>query len=837
MDNMLEETLLRLSESLDEFTDLMRETTGNFEALGNRTARNTNLIVAEQQARKQLLERLKREQEFLAALENSGMHAAEAMKNFIGTLFTSTSEFSKFNSTITSASNAVSGMLKEFGLAGHAAAAMTKAVAGVAKLATEQADNTLAAVDEMNKMGAAGAHTALDLINMGTAIGLTNAEFKLLPKALQTAGTGILLLGKNVGEGQKVFAAMANIGDKERERLQRDGISKEKVLELQGEFVDYLYKSGQGLNARNKSEESLRKSSLKYIDNLQELSRITGLDIDKAKERQERATNEYNMVLEQARISDEIEEARRRKDEKEVARLESQRDELAKLATLMADFGPEMLSATQAMIGARGAFTQEQQALQLSGMRPAVMKAYEAAKRGEKIDESLLKDAAEAGRKKRQLYSTTLGLIGEAGAKDLGFSKEAIQGIEKLSGLGKRFAAKPEAPPSETDPAQDARNKLTTTTIKLSTEFEKLLAETNPLISGFTSTATAMTSFAVAIGAATVAIGALAAAKGIEAIKGIPGVPGVGGGAAGGAATTALGAASATAAVVGAGATGYGIGTMINEYAPKMFGKKEQLHTLILDALMGGSEKEALGPMVSSPISSAGGAAGAGTAGASQSLDDLFIFGSKSGNKENFQQLNSGIQQKLIAAAEEFKKTTGRRLVINSAKRSPEDQQRLWDETVAAKRPGIGPNGMPVAKPGTSPHESGLAVDVQNYNDPAALAALNRQGLYQTVPKDPVHFAPKAERGAILNGPKSGYLVEQHGLELTAPLNPESILMKLATTTASEPAAVTESTNSGFDSQIFNDMIQVMETKLNDVIQQLSQSNYTQEQLLTYARV
>ena len=55
---------------------------------------------------------------------------------------------------------------------------------------------------------------------------------------------------------------------------------------------------------------------------------------------------------------------------------------------------------------------------------------------------------------------------------------------------------------------------------------------------------------------------------------------------------------------------------------------------------------------------------------------------------------------------------------------------------------------MPIGKPGRSLHERGEAVDIQNYNDPAAVSALNKYGLSQKVPKDPVHF--QAANGGVV---------------------------------------------------------------------------------------
>jgi hypothetical protein len=75
---------------------------------------------------------------------------------------------------------------------------------------------------------------------------------------------------------------------------------------------------------------------------------------------------------------------------------------------------------------------------------------------------------------------------------------------------------------------------------------------------------------------------------------------------------------------------------------------------------------------------------------------------------------------------------------------------------------------MAVARPGHSPHEKGLAVDIQNYMDSQAVAAMNRQGLSQKVPGDPVHFS--FADGGIASGPTSGYMAELHGPEAVVPL-------------------------------------------------------------------
>jgi hypothetical protein len=75
----------------------------------------------------------------------------------------------------------------------------------------------------------------------------------------------------------------------------------------------------------------------------------------------------------------------------------------------------------------------------------------------------------------------------------------------------------------------------------------------------------------------------------------------------------------------------------------------------------------------------------------------------------------------------------GEPVPITSGWRSPADQQRLWDQRAG--------NPYPVARPGTSRHEQGLAVDVPRAFVPRLRAVAHRVGLCFPLPTtDPVHF-------------------------------------------------------------------------------------------------
>ena len=161
-----------------------------------------------------------------------------------------------------------------------------------------------------------------------------------------------------------------------------------------------------------------------------------------------------------------------------------------------------------------------------------------------------------------------------------------------------------------------------------------------------------------------------------------------------------------------------------------------------------------------------------GKGGKDAKPEDVLEFSGASGGRENFDGLNADMKGALLSAGQQYFEQTNQKLKMNSGFRSSQDQQRLYNETVDAKRPGVGPNGYPVAQPGSSPHETGRAVDIQNFSDPKAVAALNSAGLFQNImPTDPVHFQLQAADGGVFSGPDSGYPAALHGEEAVIPLN------------------------------------------------------------------
>jgi len=132
--------------------------------------------------------------------------------------------------------------------------------------------------------------------------------------------------------------------------------------------------------------------------------------------------------------------------------------------------------------------------------------------------------------------------------------------------------------------------------------------------------------------------------------------------------------------------------------------------------------------------------------------------------------VNEGLATALESAASEYMSITGKSVIVTSAVRSKEEQQRLHDDYKAGR------SKFPAAPPGKSKHALGTAVDIDSStaNAMAQKGILAKYGLGQPVKDDPVHIEKiSAAEGAILSGPMGGYTpnLTMHGTEAIVPIN------------------------------------------------------------------
>ena len=141
-------------------------------------------------------------------------------------------------------------------------------------------------------------------------------------------------------------------------------------------------------------------------------------------------------------------------------------------------------------------------------------------------------------------------------------------------------------------------------------------------------------------------------------------------------------------------------------------------------------------------------------------IDSLINFSGGTGDKTHFQQLNPTVLNSFVQMASAYFSGTGKKLQVNSAFRSMDEQASVNSGT------------NPKAAPGKSLHNVGKAVDIQSsqVSELQSMGLLGQHG-FSPLANDPPHIQmPSAAMGGILSGPKSGYQAMLHGNEAVVPL-------------------------------------------------------------------
>jgi GH24 family phage-related lysozyme (muramidase) len=472
--------------------------------------------------------------------------AVSALKDFTSAMMNTSTEFSKFNGTLGNAGDAALALGKNFGAVGLIIGGLIKGATKVAQLATVQADNALKVTDEFNKMGSAGAFTAKQMAEMSISIGLSNEQWNLLPKALRKAGDGIVGLGTTTAKGQESFAKLLAVTNSEREAFQRLGISQEELMGKQAEYIALQGMSGKSLVTQAKDADKLRKSSLEYTENLLRLSALTGKDADKIAKDQQLANMQYEEVI-RTRVEDD--KIRKLTQEGRTAEAESLQDEQKARKQFITDatsrFGEET-GLQLAKVARTGAYDESTKGIAQLGIDATELAAkLKKAKPGEEVAD-LFNNTAETVKtrvsEKLGNFETSLQFGGEELGKTLGLNKELIlntgrvveRNEKEAEAAAKRGIAKPsDGKTGETtteDPAQKARNAVTTTTIEFNKALERGLVAVNPLLSGFNSLTVAVTGLTAAAIAAAAALAAIGAKGALGKVLGTSTMPESGGG-------------------------------------------------------------------------------------------------------------------------------------------------------------------------------------------------------------------------------------------------------------------------------------------------------------------
>lgn len=770
------------------------------------------------------------EKQLKALRQSAWQNLKDGTRSFKDSLLQAEGGLTKYNSGLKSVGDSAWQFGKSLGPLGMAVGGLVKAFTFLAGQANRYNEALLNNFNALSDTGITAGIVSDDLLDMANKVGLTSHNMELLFKNSKDLGSDFLALGNTASQGMKAFAELSATTEQQRKIFRSLGLSEEEVIKINAQFVRQAVAAGENLA---KSPKELQRRSQEYVKQLITLAELTGIDVKKQQAAIDfaNAQENYNQYvfdqqLQRKRLQD---EADRTSDETQKKQLLAQADAItAQLKAKdefirgTANYNQETRTAilqTIATTSDVGILTERTAQFKQVGINMDSILA--GLNRGQSQLTNFQEQNAQAMERFSQTYGTLVSTTGDAGIQirqTFGVYNESIAEATRFRQLAtkeekelyekerkaaeariaKKLAGQgPEDKAVEIDSArreterkareaEDAAGKLSRElTQGVMVTFIEMVGKAAEVVKNMI---TSIENFVVKI---KEAVGNM--------FSGVSNF------------VTSLGGLLKTDQSIS--------GTQSTSVPTSQTPQTTQEPTSRFGSIQ--RQKFAMG------------AAGRAAAVTTNDPESLLQFTARSGSKDNFEKLNGAIKNRVLAAASEYNSITGKKFIINSGFRDPDDQVRLWNETLKRGTPGISPEGNRVAPPGSSRHERGLAVDIQNYDDPAAVAALNKQGLFNPIPSDKPHFQlAQAALGGIFSGPRTGYPIEMHGTEMVTPLDANSILAKLAQTSASEiqNQLQTQSTMS-------TEMVSVLVEKLNDMIDRLDNSNDIQNQLLTYARV
>lgn len=208
-----------------------------------------------------------------AALDNS----KRAILDFIGALTDANTDLTKYTKGVNGALDAVGELAGKMGPLGKAVQAVTTGLSFFTEKVLKQTENMVKAYDQMAKVGGAAGLTAEQITDFGKNAGFSTHVLATFTKQASEASGLLVTMGGSVSEGLKAFSDFTAVGDAQLKIYRRLGLTQEQLIEAQTAYAKQQIATG---NAMSRSPKELQAASLAYIDNLMALSELTGISIE-----------------------------------------------------------------------------------------------------------------------------------------------------------------------------------------------------------------------------------------------------------------------------------------------------------------------------------------------------------------------------------------------------------------------------------------------------------------------------------------------------------------------------------------------------------------------------
>lgn len=216
-----------------------------------------------------------------------------ALKDFARAVIDSEKGLGKYGSSIGAAGEAVGDLGKNFGIFGTVLGGIVSILGAFAGQGLQAVDSVIQFRDETSKFTGILPTTVEGLQELGSNARFSGDQIMKLSQVMSGFGTNILSLGGSAGESAVKFMKVAAVSDDVRRQFGRLGVDQERLLEMQGMYIQMQGVSGKAMENRAKSEAQIQKESLAYARNLIVMSDLTGKTAEQMQKEQEIAKSEF----------------------------------------------------------------------------------------------------------------------------------------------------------------------------------------------------------------------------------------------------------------------------------------------------------------------------------------------------------------------------------------------------------------------------------------------------------------------------------------------------------------------------------------------------------------
>jgi hypothetical protein len=680
--------------------DVVKDDTGFFKSLGEELGGTSKTL---KQTRADLGKHLG------ASLKDAGNN----LTNFALQVGRGDTTFASLNGVVDTATDAIAGLAKAIPYAGEVLAAGIKAAGEASKyVLAEMQDVT----NTFKELGSVGALTATGMTGLQDQFLKSRMTMEGYKKVVMENAGALARFGGIAGEGAERFSkAVGDIIDNQGDELRKLGYGADQIGQVAAGFL----KQQTLLGKQNQlTQDQLRAGSVAYARELDELAKLTGANRSDLQKAQDDMLRDSKFLANQMLL------------EQEGRGLAAK--QIRDFALTYKDAAPMVMKG---LMDLSSGVTNTAESIALQQASPEALSIMERLKNNQ-IDHIQASTELQRSMKgNEQAMLRHMSLVGDTSGVYIKMADAAAVANGQFTDDGKVRRLLTET----TDAQINKTDTLTKQVIGAEKELEALSRQMKMFaIELMPYAANAVREFThyvrEFINFARDAISGESKGYDWGAVAGAAAKYGTAGAGAGaGIGAMGFGVGAGPGALIGGT-----IGTLVgggSELANQYFGKKTTSPGGFGNMGMGGS---------------------CGSMPVGQRPEDLLVFGSGTGSRQNFDQLEPALRERVLAAAAEYYQTSGKKLEINSGFRSLSEQAN------------VNSGGRPKAEPGKSAHNFGAAVDINNYRDPAAVRALNNQGLFQKVQGDAPHFS--MQYGGVVTGPKSGYRGMLHGPEAVIPL-------------------------------------------------------------------